>query len=89
MRMKKLESTPLNMLLSLTGICLAVGCILSGVQLLTAGPIAQAEMESRQAAVRAVMPPCEQIVTDTLQGMARYRGYDQHRQWVGTAVQAI
>ena len=87
--MKKLESTPLNMVLSLTGICLAVGCILSGVQLLTAGPIAQAETESRQAAIRAVMPPYRQLVSDTLQGFARYRGYDQQHRLTGTAVQAV
>ena len=86
--MKQLESTPLNMFASLTGICLVVGGILAGAQLLTAEPIRQAEQKSQQAAIQAVLPEYATLQTDTLEnGMIRYRGYDNRGRLAGTAIQ--
>lgn len=86
--MKQLESTPLNMFASLTGICLVVGGILAGAQLLTAEPIREAEKKSRQAAIQAVLPEYASLQTDTLEnGTVRYRGYDAQGRLTGTAIQ--
>lgn len=54
--MEKLKSTLPNMLLSLTGICVAAGAILAGVNQLTTAPIAASKAASLEAAIKAVTP---------------------------------
>lgn len=54
--MKKLSSSLPHMLLSLGGICLVVSGILAGVHLLTKGPIADSEMQTKIQAISAVTP---------------------------------
>lgn len=62
--MAKLKSTLSNMLLSLTIICLAAGAILAGVNLYTAGPIADAKAAALQNAIREVVPAFDNNPTE-------------------------
>lgn len=62
--MAKLKSTLSNMLLSLTVICLAAGAILAGVNLYTAGPIAEAKAAALQNAIREVVPAFDNNPTE-------------------------
>lgn len=52
------------MLLSLTIICLAAGAILAGVNLYTAGPIAEAKAAALQNAIREVVPAFDNNPTE-------------------------
>lgn len=62
--MAKLKSTLSNMLLSLTIICLGAGAILAGVNMYTAGPIAEAKAAALQNAIREVVPAFDNNPTD-------------------------
>lgn len=62
--MAKLKSTLLNMLLSLTGICLIAGAILAGVNAFTAGPIAVAKAAALEEAIKAVAPEFDNKPTE-------------------------
>ncbi|KGN75643.1 electron transporter RnfG [Porphyromonas macacae] len=73
--MKKLASTLPNMLLSLTGICILVAAILGGMHQLTAKPIAEAKMNAKTSAIKAVTPafdnnPSEARMSVLLEGDA-------------------
>ena len=54
--MAKLQSTLLNMILSLTCIALVAAALLSGVYLLTQESIEQQKAEKQLAAISAVLP---------------------------------
>ena len=64
--MAKLKSTLPNMLLSLTGICLAAGAILAGVNQVTEAPIAEAKAATLEAAIKAVAPEFDNKPTEAL-----------------------
>jgi len=49
----------LKLVVVLTVICLVAGLLLAWVNELTAGPIASAAREEKMAAIRAVVPPCD------------------------------
>ena len=51
------------MFLSLTGICLVSGGILSGVNMLTAAPIEEAKAKTLETAIRAVVPEFDNTPT--------------------------
>lgn len=53
---KKLESTLLNMLLSLTLVCVITSGVLAATYMFTSGPIAEAEAQALQEAVKEVAP---------------------------------
>ena len=55
--MGKMKSTMLTMFASLTGISIAAGAILAGVNMLTAAPIAEAKVAALNKAIKAVTPP--------------------------------
>lgn len=59
--MKKLESTFLNMFLSLTIISLVAGAGLAAVYNMTEEPIAQANLQKQQQAIAAVLPEGAQV----------------------------
>ena len=54
--MKKLESTLPNMVLSLVGICTLVAAILAFLNDATKGPIEEAQVKNKIAAIKAVTP---------------------------------
>lgn len=62
--MAKLKSTLPNMLLSLTGICLAAGTVLAGVNQVTEAPIAEAKAATLEAAIKAVAPEFDNKPTE-------------------------
>ena len=90
-----MKSTLSNMLLSLTGICVALGALLAWMHDLTAGPIERTAMREQQQAIADVLPagytnnPLDAADTVMLPGENRpvvlCRAYDGDR-YCGSAV---
>ena len=85
--MAKLQSTLLNMILSLTCIALVAAALLSGVYLLTQESIEQQKAEKQLAAISAVLPAYERIADpETVQGLTVHKAYTGDT-FVGAAVE--
>lgn len=85
----------MRLVVVLTVICLVAGLLLAWVNDLTAGPIAAAAREEKMAAVRDVLPPCDndpdadkKVVVVDEQEWIFYIGRKQG-QYVGTAFEAV
>ena len=85
--MAKLQSTLLNMILSLTCIALVAAALLSGVYLLTQESIEQQKAEKQLEAISAVLPTHERIADpETVQGLTVHTAYTGDT-FVGAAVE--
>ena len=74
--MAKLQSTLLNMILSLTCIALVAAALLSGVYLLTQENIEAQKIAKQAAAISAVLPAHERIAEpETVQGLTVHKAY--------------
>lgn len=62
--MAKLQSTLLNMFLSLTIICVVAGAILAGVNMYTTGPIAASKAAALEKAIKDVTPEFDNKPTE-------------------------
>ena len=94
--MNKLKSTLPNMFLSLTGICLVSGGILSGVNMLTAAPIEEAKAKTLETAIRNVVPEFDNSPTKEVYMAATSEGdslkiYPAKKgdEMIGVAVESI
>jgi electron transport complex protein RnfG len=88
MKMKKLESTLKNMMLSLTCITIVAGAALAGVNMLTEETINAQKEAQKQAAISAVLPAHARIAdAEQAEGLVIYRAYDANDEFVGAAVQ--
>ena len=88
--MAKLQSSFMNMALSLTCIALVAAGALAGVYMLTKAPIAAAMKAKQEAAIMQVLPSVEGLqVADAekVEGVTLYKAY-VGEEWVGTAVEA-
>ena len=85
--MAKLQSTLLNMILSLTCIALVAAAMLSGIYLLTKESIEQQKAEKQLKAISAVLPTHERIADpETVQGLIVHKAYTGDT-FVGAAVE--
>ena len=66
--MKKIESTFINMLVSLLMVCLVSAGLLAGVYELTKADIALAEKNKQENALKGVLPEFDTIKTDSING---------------------
>ena len=88
--MAKLQSSFMNMALSLTCIALVAAGALAGVYMLTKAPIAAAMKAKQEAAIMQVLPQVEGLQVadaETVEGVTLYKAY-VGEEWVGTAVEA-
>ena len=88
MKMKKLESTLKNMMLSWSCITIVAGAALAGVNMLTEETINAQKEAQKQAAISAVLPAHARIAdAEASDGLVIYRAYDANEEFVGAAVQ--
>lgn len=85
---KKAKSTLINMLLSLTIICVVAAAALAVVNNVTEEPIAEAQKAKQEAAIKAVLPEFNTIEAQDIDGVACNKAFDADHQLVGMAVQA-
>ena len=76
------------MLLSLTLIAVVAGGVLGVVSGITAEPIAQANQQKKEAAIKAVLPDFASLETKTIDGMECSLALDAQGQPVGMAVES-
>ncbi|MBO4370444.1 MAG: RnfABCDGE type electron transport complex subunit G [Paludibacteraceae bacterium] len=86
--MKKLPSTILPMLLSLTCVCLLAGTLLGVVHYFTEEPIAATEKIQQEKAIKAVLPKYKKLETDTINGMPRHKAFTKSGEYVGVAIES-
>ena len=82
--MKKIESTFINMLVSLLMVCLVSAGLLAGVYELTKADIAKAEQNKQENALKGVLPEFDTIKTDSIEGAPVYKAF-KGDQYVGVA----
>lgn len=85
----------LKLVVVLTVICLVAGLLLAWVNDLTAGPIAAAAREEKMAAIRDVLPPCDndpyadrKVIVEDEKEWTFYIARKEDR-FVGTAFEAV
>lgn len=86
--MKKAPSTLINMLLSLTLIAVVAGGVLGLVSGVTAEPIAKANQDKKEAAIKAVLPEFASLETKDVDGTECNLALDAQGQPVGMAIEA-
>ena len=86
--MKKAESTLINMLLSLTLIAVVAGGVLGLMSAVTEEPIAQANQQKKEAAIKAVLPEFASLEAMTIDGMECNLALDAEGLPVGMAVES-
>ena len=82
--MKKIESTFINMLVSLLMVCLVSAGLLAGVYELTKADIAKAEQNKQENALKGVLPEFDTIKTDSIVGTPVFKAF-KGDQYVGVA----
>ena len=82
--MKKIESTFINMLVSLLMVCLVSAGLLAGVYELTKADIAKAEQNKQENALKGVLPEFDTIKTDSIEGAPVFKAF-KGDQYVGVA----
>lgn len=82
--MKKIESTFINMLVSLLMVCLVSAGLLAGVYELTKADIAKAEQNKQENALKGVLPEFDTIKTDSIEGTPVFKAF-KGDQYVGVA----
>ncbi len=82
--MKKIESTFINMLVSLLMVCLVSAGLLAGVYELTKADIAKAEQNKQENALKGVLPEFDTIKTDSIEGAPVFKAFKDD-QYVGVA----
>ena len=85
---KKAKSTLINMLLSLTIIAVVAAAALAFVSNVTEEPIAQAQKEKKAAAVKAVLPPFENLEEVEIDNVSCTKALDAEGNLVGMAVES-
>ncbi len=83
---KKAKSTIINMFLSLTVISVVAAGTLGLVNSVTADPIAKAQQAKTEAAIKAVLPPFEQLEEVDANGVACTKAYNAAGELQGIAV---
>ena len=73
--MKKIESTFINMLVSLLIVCLVSAGLLAGVYELTKADIALAEKNKQENALKGVLPEFDTIKTDSINGAPVFKAF--------------
>ena len=73
--MKKIESTFINMLVSLLTVCLVSAGLLAGVYELTKADIALAEKNKQENALKGVLPEFDTIKTDSINGAPVFKAF--------------
>ena len=82
--MKKIESTFINMLVSLLMVCLISAGLLAGVYELTKADIALAEKNKQENALKGVLPEFDTIKTDNIEGAPVFKAFKEDK-YVGVA----
>ena len=82
--MKKIESTFINMLVSLLMVCLVSAGLLAGVYELTKADIAKAEQNKQENALKGVLPEFDTIKTDSIEGAPVFKAFKDGK-YVGVA----
>ena len=82
--MKKIESTFINMLVSLLTVCLVSAGLLAGVYELTKADIALAEKNKQENALKGVLPEFDTIKTDSINGAPVFKAF-KNGVYVGAA----
>ena len=82
--MKKIESTFINMLVSLLMVCLISAGLLAGVYELTKADIALAEKNKQENALKGVLPEFDTIKTDSINGNPVFKAF-KNGEYVGAA----
>lgn len=82
--MKKIESTFINMLVSLLMVCLVSAGLLAGVYELTKADIAKAEQNKQENALKGVLPEFDTIKTDSINGAPVFKAFKDDK-YVGVA----
>ena len=82
--MKKIESTFINMLVSLLMVCLVSAGLLAGVYELTKADIALAEKNKQENALKGVLPEFDTIKTDSINGTPVFKAF-KNGVYVGAA----
>ncbi len=82
--MKKIESTFINMLVSLLMVCLVSAGLLAGVYELTKADIALAEKNKQENALKGVLPEFDTIKTDSINGAPVFKAF-KNGVYVGAA----
>lgn len=82
--MKKIESTFINMLVSLLMVCLVSAGLLAGVYELTKADIALAEKNKQENALKGVLPEFDTIKTDSINGAPVFKAF-KNGEYVGAA----
>lgn len=82
--MKKIESTFINMLVSLLMVCLVSAGLLAGVYELTKADIALAEKNKQENALKGVLPEFDTIKTDSIEGAPVFKAFKDDK-YVGVA----
>ena len=82
--MKKIESTFINMLVSLLMVCLVSAGLLAGVYELTKADIAKAEQNKQENALKGVLPEFDTIKTDSIEGAPVFKAF-KNGEYVGAA----
>ena len=82
--MKKIESTFINMLVSLLTVCLVSAGLLAGVYELTKADIALAEKNKQENALKGVLPEFDTIETDSINGKPVFKAFKEGK-YVGVA----
>ena len=82
--MKKIESTFINMLVSLLMVCLVSAGLLAGVYELTKADIALAEKNKQENALKGVLPEFDSLETDSINGAPIFKAF-KGGEYVGVA----
>ena len=82
--MKKIESTFINMLVSLLMVCLVSAGLLAGVYELTKADIAKAEQNKQENALKGVLPEFDSLETDSINGTPIFKAF-KDGEYVGVA----
>ena len=82
--MKKIESTFINMLVSLLMVCLISAGLLAGVYELTKADIALAEKNKQENALKGVLPEFDSLETDSINGAPVFKAF-KDGEYVGVA----
>ena len=82
--MKKIESTFINMLVSLLMVCLVSAGLLAGVYELTKADIALAEKNKQENALKGVLPEFDTIKTDSINSAPVFKAF-KNGEYVGAA----
>lgn len=85
---KKAQSTLINMLLSLTIIAVVAAAALAAVSNVTADPIAQAQKQKKEAAIKAVLPAFDQLEEMEIEGVSCTKALNAAGEFTGMAIEA-